>query len=171
MIITLPISKKEEEKQVGFLKETLASLAIAGWIDEIVLLLMLMEDSAFFSVLFFLIEWIMLCMPLIIFSIELSLSLTMHSSDALYSFFTEEVVSNFWGEVGLLDKLLALLSLIVFLVECSVITGKLLALLDLVLFFVFSLIMQWSFFDSELRLCDRNLDDGPWSLKWILVSW
>ena len=66
----------------------------------------------------------------------------MHSSVNADSFFLEEVVSNFWEVVGLLDKLLVLFSPIDFLDSNAMIVDKLLVLFDLVIFFVSSLILK-----------------------------
>ena len=90
------------------------------WIDGNDLLLLLVMSAVFFPKFFLLIDWIMFCMSLILFSTLLSLFLTVHSRNKLHSFFTEEVGSDFWEVVGLLDKLLVLFGLIVFLGEDGV---------------------------------------------------
>ena len=84
--------------------------------------------------------------------------------------FQEEVVFNFWGGVGLLDTLLVIFGPIIFLVCNVVIVDKLLVLFGPVLFFISSLPLQWVLFGGKSRSYNVNLDNGLWSLKWMLVN-
>ena len=134
--------RKGGRKQLNFLEETLMLLAIVEWEGDDALIV-LAASGIFFPKFFFSIDWIIFFMSLILFSMPLSLFLTIHSSNEYYSFFVEEVGSDFWEAVGnFLDKLLLLFGLIVFLGGDSVAIDKLLVLFSLVIFFVSWLILK-----------------------------